>query len=93
MVARLVAQVAVLVALLAALWWGVYALGAHTLASEESPSEAWLRPVYVGGCPVGGTGLAEGPPEEGCSEEGPSHPSGSRRPGSGLDKRAHRAKK
>jgi len=40
-----------LVTLLASGWWGVHALGAHTLASEESASEAWLRPVYVGGAP------------------------------------------
>jgi hypothetical protein len=82
------------VALLASLWGGVYALGAHaTHASGEGPSEAWLRPVYVGGCPIGPSGLADSPPEGGCSEEAPSHASGSRRPGAGLDKRAHRAQK
>jgi hypothetical protein len=82
-----------LVTLLASGWWGVHALSAPTLASEESSSEAWLRPVYVGGRPVGGSGLAEGPPKEGCTEEGPSHPSGSRRPGAGLEERAQRAER
>jgi hypothetical protein len=91
--ACLLAQGAVLVTLLASGLWGLHVLGTHTLASEESSSEAWLRPVYVGGCPVGGSGLAEGPPEEGCSEERPSHPSGSRRPGGGLGERAHGAEK
>ena len=63
--ASLLAQGVVLVALLASVWWGVYALGAHTLASEEGHSaEAWLRPVYMGGCPVGGSGLSEGLPED-----------------------------
>ena len=92
-VASLLVQGAGLVVLLASVWWGVYALGAHALASEEGSSEAWLRPVYVGGCPVGGTGLAEGPPKEGCTQEGLSHPMGSRRPGAGLDERAHRAER
>ena len=84
-VGRLLAQAAVSVALLVFLWWGMYTLGVHTHASEGPSSEAWLRPVYVGGCPIGGVGLGEDPPEAGCSEEGPPHPSGSRRPGAGLD--------
>ena len=92
-VARLLAQAAVSVALLASVWWGVHTLGVHTLATEGPSSEAWLRPVYVGGCPIGPSGLSASPPERGCSEEGPSHPSGSRRPGAGLDERAHRAQK
>jgi hypothetical protein len=58
---------------------------------------AFLRgvasPRVRGGCPIGGAGLGEDPPEAGCSEEGPPHPSGSRRPGAGLDERAHRAEK
>jgi hypothetical protein len=82
-----------MVAFLASLWWGVYALDAHTLASEVGSSEAWLRPVYVAGCPVGGSGLSEGAPKEGCNQEGPSHPMVSRRPGAGLEERAHRAER
>jgi len=92
-VGRLLAQAVLLVAVLASVWWGMFVLGAHTLASEDGPSSSWLRPVYVGGCPVGGSGLAKGKAEEGCLEEGPSHPSGSRRPGAGLDGHAHRAEK
>ena len=51
-VARLLAQGVVLGAVLASGWWGVHTLGAHTLASEEGPSAAWLHPVYVGGVPL-----------------------------------------
>jgi hypothetical protein len=88
-VARLLAQGVVLVTALACVWWGVYALGAHALASEEGPSEEWRRPVYVAGCPVGGSKLSEDASEAGCSEEGLSPPSGtSRRPGAGLGERA-----
>jgi hypothetical protein len=47
-VGSLLAQGAVLVAVLASGWWGVSALGAHAVASEAS-----RRPVYVAGCPVG----------------------------------------
>jgi hypothetical protein len=83
--ARLLAQGVVLVAVLASGWWGVHTLDAHTLASEEGPSVAWLHPVRVGGCPVGGTGLdAKGSTKEGCSVDGLSHPISSRRPGAGL---------
>jgi hypothetical protein len=47
----------------AVLWWGVYTLGVHTLASEGPSSEAWLRPVYVGGAPSAGPGLAKTRPK------------------------------
>jgi hypothetical protein len=76
------------VAVLASVWWGVFALGARTLALEDGPSVSWRRPVYVAGCPVDGVGLAEDSPregsKEGCSEQGLSHPISSRRPGAGL---------
>jgi hypothetical protein len=85
-VLRLLAESAVVVALLASGWWGMSILGAHALASESGAP----APVYVAGCPVGDT------PQEGsrgggvCSEEGPSHPISSRQPGAGLGEHAQR---
>ena len=87
-VGRLLAQGAALVAVLASGWWGVSALGAHTVASEAS-----RRPVYVAGCPLSNT-LEKSQRGVGCSQEGASHPITSRQPGAGLaSKHAHGAEK
>ena len=77
-VLQLVAEVSVVVALLASGWWGMSILGAHAYASESAPV-----PVYVAGCPVGDT-PKKGSEGEGCSIEGASHPISSRQPGAGL---------
>ena len=96
-VGRLLAQGAVSVAVLASGWWGMAALGAHTLASEDGPSAAVRPPVYVAGCPVDVTGLAEdspeGDPREGCSDEGLSSLISSRRPGAGLCEHTRRTER
>jgi hypothetical protein len=86
-VLRLLAEGAVVVALLGSLWWGMSILGAHVLVSESAP-----RPVYVAGCPVADT-LEKSSKGEACSEEGASHPITSRQPGAGLGEHAHGADK
>jgi hypothetical protein len=88
-VLRLVAEGAVVVALLGSGWWGMSILGAHALASESSSAPT---PVYVAGCPVGDT-PQRGSAGEGCSKEGASHPISSRQPGAGLSEHAHGAEK
>ena len=76
---RLVAEGAVVVALLASGWWGMSILGAHALASESSAPAS----VYVAGCPVGDI-PQKGSAGGGCSKEGVAHPITSRQPGAGL---------
>ena len=78
-VLRLVAEGAVVVALLASGWWGMSILGAHALASESSAPAS----VYVAGCPVGDI-PQKGSAGGGCSKEGVAHPITSRKPGAGL---------
>jgi hypothetical protein len=87
-VVRLLAEGAVVVALLASGWWGMSLVGAHTLAAESSAP----APVYVAGCPVGDTS-EKGSAGGGCSKEGASHPISSRQPGAGLGEHAHGAEK
>ena len=88
-VVRLVAEGAVVVALLASGWWGMSLVGAHALALESSAP----APVYVAGCPVDDT-LQKGSAGGGCSKEGASHPISSRQPGAGLaSEHAHGAEK
>ena len=77
-VLRLLAEGAVVVAMLGSLWWGMSILGAHVLASESAPP-----PIYVAGCPVADT-LQKSSTGGGCSEEGASHPITTRQPGAGL---------
>ncbi len=48
-----------LVVVLVSGWWGMSALGAHTLAAAGDVSVAGSAPVYVAGWPVVGTGLAK----------------------------------
>src|SRR5215204_372190 len=86
-VVRLVAEGAVVVAMLASGWSGMSLVGAHALASESAPA-----PAYVAGCPVDDT-PQKGSAGEGCSKEGASHPISSRQPGDGLGEHAHGAEK
>ena len=85
-VLRLLAQGAVVVALLASGWWGISVLGVHTLASKSSAP----LPRYVAACPVGDTPQKGSRSGEVCSEKGASHPISSRQPGAGLGEHAHR---
>jgi hypothetical protein len=87
-VVRLLAESAVVVAMLASGWWGMSVLGAHAIASESSSVPA---PVYVAGCPVGDT-PQKGPKGGMCSEKGTSHPISTRQPGAGLDEHAQRGR-
>jgi hypothetical protein len=85
-VLRLLAQGAVVVALLDSGWWGMSVLGAHALASESSAP----LPIYVAACPVGDTPQKGSRSGEVCSEKGASHPISSRQPGAGLGEHAQR---
>ena len=86
-VVRLVAEGAVVVALLASGWWGMSILGAHALSEASAPA-----PVYVAGCPVGDI-PQKGSAGGGCSKEGVAHPITSRQPGVGLGEHAHGTEK
>ena len=77
-VLRLLAEGAVVVAMLASGWWGMSILGAHALASESDPP-----PLYVAGCPLADTSEKDSA-GGGCSKEGASHPITTRQPGAGL---------
>jgi hypothetical protein len=88
-VLRLLAEGAVVMALLASGWWGMSVLGAHARATESSSAPV---PIYVAGCPVGDT-PQKGSAGEGCSKEGASHPITTRQPGDGLGEHAHGAEK
>jgi hypothetical protein len=93
-VVRLLAGDGGVVLVMALGWWGMMALGSHSLASESDSLAERGDPIYVAGCPVADrlkkstAGVDVG---KGCSKEGSSHPITSRQPGVGLGGRGHGA--
>jgi hypothetical protein len=85
-VVGLLAEVLVLVLVMASWWWGIMTLASHSLASESGPLAEMGEPIYVAGCPVADTlkkSSAGGGVGKGCSKEGSSHPISSRQQGGG----------
>jgi hypothetical protein len=63
----------------------------------DGPCEAWRQPIYLAGCPVAGTVVAEDSPEGDskgyCSEEGVAHPMSSRQPGAEQGEHTQRSER
>jgi hypothetical protein len=84
-VVMLLAQISVVVLLMAFGWWGITTFGSDSLRARREP-------LYVAGCPLADT-LEKHSAGWGCSKEGASHPISTRQPGGGLVGHAHGAER
>jgi hypothetical protein len=84
-VVMLLAEISVVVLLMALGWWGITTFG-------SDPPQPIRHPIYVAGCPLADT-LEKRSAGGGCSKEGASHPISTRQPRGGLVEHAHGAER